>query len=175
MTTKEQTYKNLGALEPIKKVLAEADKAINDKSRNIETSDIPEILGGIAGGTIGVGVGLTLLYVSGVAGFSAAGITSGLAALGALIGGGMVLGIFVAAAPMAALGVAGYAVLAERNKRRLLQAKEALFQEAVKKHDAIIRELSSKVDLSEERSRYLESLNVLLRQVIDDLKKDLGK
>lgn len=175
MTTKEQIYKNLGALEPIKKVLAEADKAINDKSRTIETSDIPEILGGIAGGTIGVGVGLTLVYASGVAGLSAVGITSGLAALGGIIGGGMVVGIFVAAAPMAVLGMAGYAVLAQRNKRELLQAKEVLFQEAIRKHDAILREINKKVNLSEERNRYLDSLNVLLRKIIDDLKKDLDK
>lgn len=175
MTTKEQIYKNLGALEPIKKILAEADKAVNDKNRTIETSDIPEILGGIAGGTIGVGIGLTLVYASGVAGLSAVGITTGLATLGTLIGGGMVAGIFVAAAPMAALGVAGYAVLAERNKRKLLQAKEVLFQEAIRKHDAILREINEKVNLSEERNRYLGSLNVLLRQIIDDLRKDLGK
>lgn len=175
MTTKEQIYKNLGALEPIKKVLADADKAVNDKTRTIETSDIPEVLGGITGGAVGVGIGLTLVYTSGVAGLSAAGITSGLAALGAFIGGGMVAGMFVAAAPMAILGVAGYAVLAEKNKEELLQTKETLFQEAIRKHDAILREIDKKVHLSEERNRYLTSLNVLLRQIIDDLKADLGK
>jgi hypothetical protein len=175
MTTKEQIYKNLDALEPVKKVLAEAEKAVNDKSRTIETSDIPEILGGIAGGTIGVGIGLTFVYASGVAGLSAVGITSGLAALGALIGGGMMAGIFVAAAPMAVLGIAGYAVLAEKNKQKLIQAKEALFQDAIRKHDAILREINDKVNLSEERNSYLTSLNVLLRHIIDDLKKDLDK
>ena len=175
MTTKDQIYKNLGALEPIKRILAEADKAIHENSRTIETSDIPEVLGGIAGGTLGVGIGYALVSTSGVAGVSAAGITSGLATLGALTGGGMVAGIFVAAAPMAILGVTGYALLSGRNKRRLTQAKEALFQAAVRKHDAIIRELNHKVELSQERNRYLDSLNILLQQVIADLKKDLGK
>lgn len=175
MTTKEQIYKNLGALEPIKRILAEADKAIQENSRNIETSDIPEVLGGIAGGAIGVGIGYTLVSTSGIAGLSAVGITSGLATLGALAGGGMIAGVFVAAAPMAVLGVTGYALLAGRNRRRLTQAKEALFQEAVRKHDAILRELNQKVELSQERNRYLDSLNILLRQVIGDLKKDLGQ
>ncbi|MEZ4728053.1 MAG: hypothetical protein R3E79_13060 [Caldilineaceae bacterium] len=175
MTTKDQIYKNLGALEPIKRILAEADKAINESSRTIETSDIPEVLGGLAGGSIGVGIGYVLVSTSGVAGVSAAGITSGLATLGAVVGGGMIAGVFVAAAPMAVLGMTGYALLSERNKRRLTQVKEALFQEAVRKHDAIIRELNQKVEFSQERNRYLDSLNILLRQVIEDLKKDLGK
>lgn len=174
MTTNRQVYQNIAALEPLKIVLAEADKAINDRSRAIGTSDIPEVLGGIAGGTIGVGVGLTLVYASGVAGVSAAGITSGLAALGALIGGGMVAGVFVAGAPMALLGMAGYAVVAQRNKRRLLQLKEALLQEALQKHDAILRELDTRINLSEKRMRYLDSLNVLLQRVIDDLREDLA-
>jgi len=175
MTTAGQIYQNIAALEPVKRILEEADKALNDSGRTIATSDIPEVLGGIAGGAIGVGVGLTLVYASGVAGVSAAGITSGLATLGAIIGGGMLAGVFVAAAPMAALGVAGYAVVAKRNKNRLWQTKEALFQDALRKHDAILRELDNRINQSEERNRYLDSLNVLLQRVIEDLRKDLGK
>src|SRR5690606_25275110 len=74
MTTAGQIYQNIAALEPVKRILEEADKALNDRGRTIATSDIPEVLGGIAGGAIGVGVGLTLIYTSGVAGVSAAGI-----------------------------------------------------------------------------------------------------
>ena len=155
--------------------MAEADKALNDHSRTITTSDIPEVLGGIAGELIGVGIGLTLVYAAGVTGVSAAGITSGLAMLGAVIGGGMVAGIFVAGAPMALLGMGGYAIVAHRNKRRLMQTKEALFQEALRKHDAILRELEDRIGLSEERSRYLNSLNVLLQRIIDDLRMDLAQ
>src|SRR5690606_2000281 len=124
---------------------------LNDRGRTIATSDIPEVLGGIAGGASRHGVGLTLIYTSGVAGVSAAGITAGLATLGAIIGGGMTAGIFVAAAPMAGLGVAGYAVVAKRNKNRLWQTKEALFQEALQKHDTILRELDNRINQSEER------------------------
>jgi len=170
----KQIYPNLGALESVKKVLDEAGEAIKDKSRTIETSSMPEVLGGIAGGTIGVGVGLTLVYVSGtVFGVSAAGITSGLAALGAIIGGGMLAGIAVAALPVGVLGVGGYALVARRNKRKLIQAKEALLQEALQKHDAIIREMNERVSTSEERVAYLTSLNALLEQAIKDLKADL--
>jgi len=41
----------------------------------------------------------------GVAGLSGSGIMSGLAALGGIVGGGAAAGIFVAAAPVAILGL----------------------------------------------------------------------
>lgn len=73
MTTAGQIYQDIAALEPVKRILEEADKALNDRGRTIATSDIPEVLGGIAGDAIRVGVVLTLVYTSGVAGVSAAG------------------------------------------------------------------------------------------------------
>lgn len=171
-----EIYKSLDALEPVKKVLNEADAALKDQHRTIDTSEMPEVLGALAGGAVGVGTGLTLVSVSGtVAGMSAAGITSGLAALGALVGGGMVAGIFVAAAPMALLGVGGYALISHRNKKKLAQVKEAILQEALKKHDALIRELNDKLNLSEERLAYLTALNTLLQQAIKDLQADLAQ
>ncbi len=56
MTTAGQIYQNIVALEPVKRFLEEADKAPNDRGSTIATSDIPEVLGGIAGGAIGVNV-----------------------------------------------------------------------------------------------------------------------
>ena len=55
-------------IRQFKRILEEADNALNDRGRTIVTSDIPEVLGGIAGGAIGVGVGLTLVFISGIAG-----------------------------------------------------------------------------------------------------------
>ncbi len=170
-----QIYKNLDALEPVKKVLTETDEALRDDGRTINTSSMPEMLGAIAGGVIGVGAGLTLVSTLGFAGLSAAGITFGLAALGTVIGGGMAAGIFVAGAPMAILGVGGYALVARQNKKKLMQTKEALLQEAIRKYDVIIRELNDKINLSEERSQYLGALNILLQQIIKDLEADLAE
>lgn len=45
MTTAGQIYQNIAALEPVKRILEEADKALNDRERTIATSDIPEVLG----------------------------------------------------------------------------------------------------------------------------------
>ena len=167
-------YKNIDALAPVKKVLDEVGQALSDSTRTIKTSDIPEILGAVAGGTVGVGTGLALVSTAGLSGVSAAGLASGLATLGSVIGGGMLAGIFVAGAPMAILGTAGYGLIASRNKKKLKQYKETLFQEAVRKHDAIIRELNDKVNMADDRQSYLESLNFMLRQIVKDLEMDLA-
>lgn len=168
-------YQSLNALEPVKKVLADAASAIKDKSRSIKTSEIPEVIGAVVGGAAGVGIGVAAVSAVGVSGLSAVGITSGLATLGALIGGGMVAGIFVAGAPMALLGVGGFALLDLRNKHLLREAKDTLLKEAMVKHDAIIQELHGKVKLGGERAEYLNALNILLREIIANLEKDLAK
>ena len=168
-------YQNNKSLIPVKKVLTEAGAAIKDAGRTIKGSDIPEILGAVAGGAAGIGIGLAAVSVAGTAGFSAVGITSGLATLGSIVGGGMLAGIFVAGAPMAALGVGGYSLLSVRNKRKLVRTKEALYQDALGKHDAIIRALDDRVGQTAERTEYLNALNILLREIIQNLEKDLRK
>jgi hypothetical protein len=50
----------------------------------------------LGGGAIGTGVVLHSVGTMGVAGYSAAGITSGLSALGAVTGGGMAAGLTLA-------------------------------------------------------------------------------
>lgn len=173
--SQQLAYSNLSSLVTVRRVLEDAAKALDDKSRTIVTSEIQEVLGGVAGGAAGVGVGVGLVYSLGVTGLSAAGMTSGLATLGAVVGGGMAAGVFVAGAPMAVLGFIGYRAVAVRNRNKLIQEKEALYQAAVQKHDAIIRELAKKVNISVDRCDYLNKLNVLLTQIIDNLKGDLGK
>src|SRR5437870_3335533 len=114
-------YRSLKALEPVKKVLEEAGHAIREKGRTIKTSEIPEILGAVGGVATGLGVGVAAVSIAGASGLSgAAALSSSLATLGGLIGGGMAAGIFVAGAPMALLGVGGYAVLHLRNKHKLV-------------------------------------------------------
>ena len=82
-------YKSLDALESAKKVVAEAAAGIRDKARTISTSAIPEVLGAAGGIVAGVGTGLVAVYAAGTTGLSAVGITSGLATLGEVVGGGM--------------------------------------------------------------------------------------
>ena len=77
---KQMKFKSIDSLKSIEDVIAEAEKALNDKSRKIQDSPIRELLLGAAGG---------------------------LAAAGGLIGGGMaVLGIPAVAIGAAVTGVA---------------------------------------------------------------------
>jgi hypothetical protein len=86
----------------------------------------------------------------------------------------MAAGVLVLAAPVALLGVGGYALIARRNQERLVQAKEELLRQAIAKRDAVMRALENRVNDSEQRAKYLESLNTLLRGVINDLQQDLA-
>lgn len=65
----------------------------------------------LAGSGVGAAASFGALYTLGTTGVSAAGITSGLATAGSIVGGGMVAGIAVLAAPVAVLGIGGYAIV----------------------------------------------------------------
>lgn len=171
---KELIFKNLEALQPIVNVVNEAANALNDKTRTIQESAIPEVLTGALGAGIGGVLSFTALYGLGTVGLSAAGITSGLATAGGIIGGGMVAGIFVLAAPIAVLAAGGVGVASHLRNKQLKQEKERLYKEALKKHQAIIQSLKDEADADQKRLDYLQSLNILLTQAIKDLRKDLS-
>ena len=68
-----------------------------------------------------------------VVGLSAAGITSGLATAGSIVGGGMVAGIFVLAAPVAVLAAGGVGLASYLKNKQLRQEKERIYYEVLKK------------------------------------------
>ncbi len=53
--------------------------------------------------------------------------------------------------------------------------EEALLQEALRKHDAILRQLSESQAATKERLEYLQQLNARLVDVIRNLREDLGQ
>ena len=172
---KEQVFQNVESLQQVVNVINEASAALNDKTRTMRESAIPEVLAGALGAGVG-GIGsFAALYGLGTVGLSAAGITSGLAAAGSIVGGGMVAGVFVLAAP--AVVLAGGAILLASNLKnnQLKQEKERLYKEALQKQESIIQALKAETDADKERLDYLQSLNILLTQAIKDLKNDLGK
>ncbi len=75
--------------------------------------------GAIGGAAVGVGVAVHAVGVMGVAGYSAAGLTSGLAALGGVVGGAMAQGV-LAALFIPALFAAGIGYLLYRAARWFL-------------------------------------------------------
>ena len=127
---------------------------------------------------MGVGIGgigsFAALYGLGTVGLSAVGITSGLATIGSVVGGGMVAGVFVMAAPVVVLAGGGILLASNLKNKQLKQEKERLYKEALQKHEAIIQALKTEADADKERLDYLQSLNILLTQAIKDLKNDLG-
>lgn len=172
---KDMKFQSQDALKAVQSVLDEADSALNDKGRTIKTSAIPEALAGALGVGTGGAIGFAALYLGGsVVGLSAAGITSGLAAAGAIVGGGMAAGIAVLAAPAVVLGGAGVGVASHLKNKRLREAKELCYKEAVKKQSAIINALRNEVNADKERLEYLNSINTLLQAAIKDLQHDLG-
>ena len=81
------------------------------KLSDAEKEKFSETIGAVGGGVLGFASIAGAISVLGTAGLSAAGITSGLAALGAIVGGGMVAGVTVAAALPLGVAAAGYGVV----------------------------------------------------------------
>lgn len=167
-------YRNLDALVPVEKALAEADAGLGDPQRTVETSAMPEVLGAALGAGVGGTVGFGALYLLGTTGLSAVGITTGLAAAGGIVGGGMAAGVFVLGAPVALLGVGGLAIMARHNRKKLAEKKELLLQEAMRKRDAILTRLQDEANANAERLEYLTALNVTLQGIVKDLQADLA-
>lgn len=172
---KNMKFQSQDALKSVQSVIDDADKALNDKSRKMKDSPIGDALAGAVGAGVGAGIGFAGLYLGGsVVGLSAAGITSGLAAAGGLIGGGMAAGIAVLAAPAVILGGAGVSIASHVKNKRLREAKELTYKNAVAKQTAILKALKEERDADKERIDYLNGLNILLQAAINDLKHDLG-
>lgn len=171
---KDMKFQSQDALKTVQSVIDDADLALHDKSRRMENSPIGEAVAGAVGVGVGAGVGFAGLYLGGSVGLSAAGITSGLAAAGGLIGGGMVAGIAVLAAPAVVLGGAGLSIASHVKNKKLREVKELIYKNAVAKQTAIVEALSKEANADKERIDYLSGLNVLLQSAIKDLQHDLG-
>ena len=113
MTDHEIKMEREQAASEIKKTLTDLD------------NDVPGIKEGLAA-ALGAGTGaigsFSALFLGGVTGLSAAGITSGLAAAGSLIGGGMAAGVGVLAAPIALLGIVGYSIAKKKKNAKIVAA-----------------------------------------------------
>ena len=172
---KDMKFQSQDALKTVQSVIDEADKALNDKSRKMTDSPIGEALAGAVGVGTGAAIGFAKLYLGGkVVGLSAAGITSGLAAAGSMIGGGMVAGIAVLAAPAVVLGGIGMGAASQINKKRLREAKQLVYKNAIAKQTAILKALREESNADKSRIEYLTGLNIMLQAAIRDLQHDLG-
>jgi len=84
---------------------------VYNKLKGAVKEKISEAMGSIGGGTLGFGTITAVISTLGIPGLSSVGITSGLAALGGIIGGGMMAGVLATACIPIAAGAAGYLVV----------------------------------------------------------------
>ena len=142
-------YKNEESLEPINRLINEVAVGLGDKERTIESSSMPEVLGAAIGGGLGAAGSFAALYILGTTGLSAVGITTGLAVAGKVVGGGMVAGIGVLAAPIALGAVGVYALFSRSKAKRLKQIKEQLLKDIIAKHDTVLQHLKNRLNISD--------------------------
>jgi hypothetical protein len=176
LSRRNQIYRSADALVPVRKVLEETGKVLAEKSKWRLNIKVPPAAGATvgvaAGGVVGF-AGMTAGAASGVSG--AAAITSGLATAGSILGGGMLAGMAVVAAPAVALGIAGYAVIANKNHKKLIFEKQALLQEALIKQAAIQEKLRYELDAREADVAHMQALLARLSEIVGNLRGDLGQ
>lgn len=153
-------------IQQMKDEAYESIKEVMDEFRR----DHPKVVDAAAaavGSTIGGGASFTALYFGGaVAGLSASGITSGLVAAGTLVGGGMVAGIGVLAAPMVVLGVAGVLIAQKRRNAKLAVA----LNRAIEKLYAIQDRLMANAEYFRGELAELRAYITVLEKQLDELK-----
>jgi len=167
-----RNFKNIESLDSVRRVINDANEALNNDNRTISDSPISEVLSGALGAGAGGAISFAALWNLGIAGLSGPGIMTGLATAGGLIGGGAAAGVMVLAAPVALLAGVGVAIAKNKKMKRLREEISSLYTEAVRVQNAIIEKLKNKVNMNEERIKYLTSLNALLQAAIRDLAHD---
>lgn len=161
--------KKLSNEDFLKKLFDDLDQ-LND-----EASSEGEVAGAATGAGIGGAASFAALYGLGVPGFSAVGITSALAAAGSIVGGGMVAGVGVLAAPVAVLAVGGYALVNHNKQKRVRGLQRDVLAKAVSQQNAILQRLQRKHNLSEAAVAELRAKNEVLAQIIRKLRAKVGE
>lgn len=149
--------------EKLQRLKKEATEQVGQVLAQLE-NDYPGITDGAAA-LVGSGVGaagsLAALSALGVPGLSAVGISTGLAAAGSLVGGGMVAGIGVLAAPVAILGIGAYAFV---KKRRSAKLAAALAQAIGKLYDIQSRLIANAEYFKEEIAGIKATIDLLTKK-----------
>ena len=81
------------------------------KLSQADKEKISEAIGVLGGGTLGFGSITAVISSLGFSGLSAAGVASGLATLGSVVGGGMVAGVLITATIPIVAGALGYGII----------------------------------------------------------------
>ena len=176
MFGKHKNYPTRASLKPVRDVLKEASELFVETFSERRQFSVPPAAGGLVGAVTGVGVTKATLVAGAVAGTKGAALlTSGLAFMGAAVGGGMAVGIGVAAAPAVALGAAGYGVLRHQQQKRLRLEKEELLQEARRRREEMSSAIVAGFGDDQLRGDLARNISVRLGDMIRHLEDDLGR
>ena len=110
--------------DELERIREEARSEFNNALEELK-AEHPQVVEGAAaavGSALGAGASFTALYFGGTVGLSAVGLTTGLATAGSIVGGGMLAGVGVLAAPVAVTGIVAYALVKRRRNARLAAA-----------------------------------------------------
>lgn len=158
---KKMKIQSQEALQVVQAVIDDADQALKDTSRKMKDSQ----LGKVAATT-------GMLTVGGTIGSSIAGF--GLGAVGATAAGSVLTLSSLLASPVVVLGGIGIGVASHIKNKKMQEAKELLYKDAIAKQNAILKALNEEKNADKERIEYLTQINNLLKEAIEDLRNDLG-
>ncbi len=158
-------YETLEDLKRAEEEIKEVDQLIEQESNATIKAAIQETAVAMGAGGVGIAGGGVALYFAGVVGFSAAGITSGLAAIGAIVGGGMLAGAAVLAAAPFVLAGGGYLATRYYRQRKFNKARDELRQHAVARRDFLKKLIADNADQAEKLSEYRMHLTRLTNMI----------
>lgn len=153
-------------------LLSEAGEAILDRTRTLSSSTVPDTIRAIAGkvgNSLPTQVGLGALTVGGSAAVDA--VWTGVATAGRLGRDGVRLGWSWFGSQAEEIARYGDSLVSGVRGRSSTET-EALLQDALRKHDALIRELQDRNAASSERLAYLHELLVRLEGAMSGLVAD---
>ena len=183
----KKNFPSRESLKIVETILSETEKSLGDMTRTnksvvgdmqtllekITDSNIFNAVGTTAGAVVGGAASVGLLSVLGTTGLSAAGITSGLAAAGSILGGGMVAGIGVIAAPAVAIAGGTYAITKGIQNRNLKTTKIQFLDRCEKTRDNVQNHIIQESNASPDRVKHLQALKFTLDATINDLRSDI--
>lgn len=160
-------YETIEDLKRVEDELTEVDRLLDQEDDVSVKGAIQETAVALAGGGVGIAGGGVALFFAGVTGFSAVGITSGLAAIGAIVGGGMIAGIGLLAAGPVLLAGGGYLGMRYLRQKKFNDARSKLREHVLKRRDFLHRLVTEKSELGEKLGEYRVHLDRLNRMITD--------
>lgn len=161
-------YETIEDLKLIEAELADTDRLLDQESDQSVRGAIASTAVALGAGGAGIAGGGAALFFAGVTGFSAVGITSGLAAIGSIVGGGMLAGLGLLAAGPVLLAGGGFLIARHLKVKNFREARDKLRASAMTRRDFLRNLVDKNQDLGDRLAEYKVHLN-RLTQMIEEM------